>query len=297
MSKQRILVFGATGQVGGAAIEYLAQNGEADLYGVTRSADRAPLIEARGAKARVIDIDDNQSVHEAVQGIDSLLLITGYTVEMLRQSIRVIDAAKAAGVKHVVHVGASGSPTAEVAHWDWHRMIEAYIERSGFTFVHLHPESFLQNLTGFGWLQPGVLLNLIGDARWSWVDASDVGAMAGAALLQHDALLNRSVPMGYDAASMSEIADRLRDQLGLELQLADTSPDAFYEAAVSSGAEPTYMACVRDQLKLSRNGEIPDVDLTFDSTLFREVTGHNPTTLHAFIEKEVPQLLATQNRN
>jgi uncharacterized protein YbjT (DUF2867 family) len=111
------------------------------------------------------------------------LLLTGYTVDMLRQSKRFLDTAQQTGVKHIIHIGASTAPTNEVAHWDWHQFIEAYIEKLGFSYTHLRPEAFMQNLFGFGWLNNGVITNYIGNARWSWVDCYDLAAVVAQTLL------------------------------------------------------------------------------------------------------------------
>ena len=286
MSKSsQILVIGATGQVGGAALDFLADKSGIDVFGATRDLAKKPLVEAEGAVARQLDLDDPASIRAAVEGIDSLLLVTGYSVSMLHQSFRVIDAAKAAGVKHIVHVGASSSPTTDVAHWGWHRMVEAYIEQQGFTYTHLQPESFMQNLTGFGWLQETTIANLLGHARWSWIDARDVGAMAGAALLGDVRLRNKSVSLGYDAGSIQEIAMKLHHEFDIHVEVVDVAPDAFYEGAVSVGAEPVYMACVRDQLKLNAAGRIPGADKTFDAEFFEDVVRRAPRTLSDFLEE------------
>ena len=290
MSKSsQILVIGATGQVGGAALDFLADKSGIDVFGATRDLVKKPLIEAKGAVARQLDLDDPASIRSAVEGIDALMLVTGYSVSMLHQSLRVIDAAKAAGVKHIVHVGASSSPTADVAHWGWHRMVEAYIEQQGFVYTHLHPESFLQNLTGFGWLQETSISNLLGDARRSWVDARDVGAMAGAALLGDERLRNRSVSLGYDAGSIQEIAMKLQHEFDIHVEVVDVAPEAFYDGTVSMGADPTYMACVRDQLKLNAAGRIPNADRTFDASFFEEVVQRAPRTLSDFLAEFASQ--------
>ena len=291
MSKTtRILVIGATGQVGGAALDFLADKPGIDVFGTTRDLSKKSSIEAKGAVARELDLDDPASIQSAVEGIESLLLVTGYSVSMLHQSLRVIDAAKIAGVKHIVHIGASSSPTSDVAHWGWHRMIEAYIEQQGFIFTHLHPESFMQNLTGFGWLQESTISNLLGDARWSWVDARDVGAMAGAALLGDERLRNKSVSLGYDSASIQEIATKLREDFDVSVEMVDVAPDSFYEGAVSAGADPVYMACVREQLELNAQGRIPDADKTFDSGFFEKVVKRAPRKLRNFLSEYASNL-------
>ena len=283
----KILVLGATGQVGGAALDFLNDKSGIDVFGATRYDQKKEAIEKRGAVARVVDLDDSVSLDVALEGMDSLLLVTGYSVQMLHQSLRILDAAKRHDVQTVVHIGASESPTSEVAHWGWHRMIEAYIQRHGFQFTHLHPESFMQNLVSFGWLQEDTISNLLGKARWSWVDARDVGAMAGAALLAHESLVNRSVGLGYEAFSIPEIAEMLENEFNRRLQITPVAPDDFYRQAIAAGAEPVYMACVRDQLKLNREGRIPESDKTFEREFFAKIVGRPPSSLREYLSEHV----------
>ena len=74
-----------------------------------------------------------------------------------------------------------------MAHYGWHQFIERYIEWCGFSFTHLRPEIFMQNLLGYGgesYVKEGVIRHYVGGARLSWVDCEDVAAVAAACLLE-----------------------------------------------------------------------------------------------------------------
>ena len=88
-------------------------------------------------------------MREALEGCNGLFLLTGYTVDMLAQSKRLLDAAQLAGVDQVVHVGVHGRPDTFVPHIGWHQYIERYIEHLGFSWTHLNPNWYLQNLLRF----------------------------------------------------------------------------------------------------------------------------------------------------
>lgn len=298
MSNTRnILVIGATGQVGSEVVRLLTASDDIRTLAAVRRDDQRQKMEALGAVPVHLDLDDVETIERAVVSVDGLLLMTGYTVDMLKQSKRAIDAAQRAGVDHIVHIGASGSETAEVAHWGWHRMIEAYIEASGLRYTHLQPEAYMQNLTGFGWLNKGTLVNLIGDARWSWVDASDVAALAAAALQHPDAHAGRTWRLGYDAATMADVAAKLSGATGDDIVLAPLDPQVMYEGAVGAGADPAYMACIRDQFRLNAQGAIPNSDQVFDPAAFEQATGRQPTTWAAFIEREAPVLASAATQS
>jgi hypothetical protein len=75
----------------------------------------------------------------------------GWTrIPMMRQSKDFLNAAKRAGLKYLVHLGACGGNDTRIAHYAWHQFLERYVEWCGFSFAHLRPEIFMQNLLGYG---------------------------------------------------------------------------------------------------------------------------------------------------
>lgn len=289
-TQTNILIIGATGKVGSKAVEYLRKNTKHNVIAAARKNEQMAAFKAKGIQSIYFDLDDLISIRNGLQGIDRLLLLTGYSVDMLKQSMRVIDEAKKAGVQHIVHVGASGNPTAEVAHWGWHRMIESYIEKQGFSFTHLQPEAFMQNISAFGWLSQQSLVNLIGESKWSWVDANDVGALAGAALAKPEELAGQTWRLGYASASMKKVAKSISTAICQDIKLIELNPDDFYQSAIVNGADPAYMSCVRDQFKLNSQDKIDDADMTFDKHAFEQAVGYKPSEWSEFIERELDTL-------
>lgn len=286
MSKPKILIIGATGKVGGETLRLLSEHKDVEVIAAVRSDDQVSMFEAQGISARHLDLDNSTTLSEALKGVDRALLLTGYSVDMIKQSKRFVDEAKRQGVDQIVHIGASGAPTAEVAHWGWHQMVEAYIEQQDFRYAHLRPEAYMQNVTGPGyrWLNDKTLTHYIGDATWSWVDAYDVAAVAAQTLLNPGRYNKQIIPLGYDAKTMVEVATVLSDVSGKQIEAHADNPDNFYKAAIESGADPAYMHCVYTQFKLDAAGEIPGTGTVFDN--FEAIVGRKPTTWDIFAKRE-----------
>jgi NAD(P)H dehydrogenase (quinone) len=282
-SKPKILVLGVTGKVGKETARLLTQNSDVRVVAGVRSPEKTVSLVDRNIEIRYLDLDLQDTLAPALARIDRALLLTGYSVDMLKQSKAFIDVAKQAGVQHIVHIGASGAPTNEVAHWGWHQFIERYIEALGFSFTHLRPEAFMQNLIAFGWLNQGVITNYIDNARWSWIDCDDLALVAAETLLKCDRHAGKIYPLGYDAATMQEIAEILTDAVGKPFRLEAQSPEEFLDTMLKSGGDPAYMHCVYTQLKLNAANKIPCADVTFDN--FEEITGRKPTTWRDFAQK------------
>lgn len=282
----KILITGATGQVGSKTIDFLLPNTSVEIVAAVRNPQKASTFTNKGIATVILDFDDEYTYQKAFEGIDRVLIITGYTVDMLRQSKALLDSAKKAGVKHVVHLGACGRDDTTVAHWAWHQLVERYIEWSGFSFTHLRPETFMQNLLNYGGkkaIENGIINAYVEDARLSWVDVDDVAQVAALAL-SNPALHNgKTYRLGYDAKTFDELAALMTSIIGKPFQYKALSPEVFLQTMVDAGAEMTYMNCVYDHWKRYAAGNIPGADDTFDN--FPSITGKQPTKWIDFIEK------------
>ena len=87
------MVLGATGQVGGLICEHLKNNDAISLTVTSRKREQLASLSQTYGKAVYLDLDDPRTFTDAMQGIDRLFLVTGYTVDMLVQSKAIVDAA------------------------------------------------------------------------------------------------------------------------------------------------------------------------------------------------------------
>lgn len=97
----KILVLGATGKVGRTVAQLLAESGEVRVITGVRSPEKAQYFQEQGIEIRHLDLDRQETLRPALERIDRALLLTGYTVDMLRQSKRFLDTAKQTGVEHI----------------------------------------------------------------------------------------------------------------------------------------------------------------------------------------------------
>ena len=287
----RVLVTGATGQVGSRTIDRLLLEKNVQIVAAVRSATKAEPFTARGLPHVILDLDDEATHLPALQGIDRLFVVTGYTVDMLRQSKALLDNANKAGVHHVVHLGACGRDDTTVAHWAWHQLVERYVQWCGFSYTHLRPETFMQNVLSYGGkpaIGNGVVTAFVAGARLSWVDVDDVAQVAALALAHPDVHAGKTYRLGYDAVTFYELAELMTSIVGKPFRYEPLAPEVFLQSMIEAGAEMAYMSCVYDHWKRYAAGTIPGADDTFDN--FPDITGRQPTRWAAFIEKHKAEL-------
>lgn len=289
--KKKILITGATGQVGSKTLDFLLGEKESEILAAVRSPEKAAAFTARGIATAILDFDDESTHLPALHGIDSVFLVTGYTVDMLRQSKVLLDNAKKAGVQHVVHLGACGRDDTTVAHWAWHQLVERYIEWCGFSYTHLRPETFMQNMLSYGGkktVNNGVINAFVEGARLSWVDVDDVARVAALALAHPEKHSGETYRLGYDAVTFAELAELMTAIVGQPFRYEPLAPEVFLDAMRSAGAEMAYMNCVYDHWKRYAAGTISGADDTFDN--FPSLTGRQPTKWADFIAKHRAEL-------
>ncbi len=295
MSTPTIFVFGATGTFGRPLIDELLPDhkaGRIKLIASARKSENVATLESLGVVAKQIDLDKAEMdglepLVEALRGVDRVFLLTGYEYKMLAQSKAVIDAAKAAGVAHLVHLGANGRQDTTSVYSGWHRLIEAYIETSGLSFTHLRPCQTFQTIPMMHAIagSPGVIENYIGDTRVAWVDTRDVAAVAAAALRNPSAHSGRAYPLATVQASVPEVVDLLSQITGKPWRYADQEPSVFVNKVAAGGADPIYMGSVSVSFVKQRQGLLPALSEVYDN--IKELTGRDPIGLRAYLEQHL----------
>jgi len=174
-----VLVLGSTGLTGGAIAARLdAVSDRVDLVRASRNPETVARWRDDGRSAVRLDLDDARTFPAALEGIDRLFVMAGYTVAMTHQAKTITDAAADAGVAHIVHLGIFGDGRSTDPHFAWHELVERYIEGSGVPWTHLHPHMFMENLLSVFALRDGRLVWPAGDKPTGWIAGEDLTSVA-----------------------------------------------------------------------------------------------------------------------
>ncbi len=187
-----VAVVGATGMLGRDVARQLLAGGHR-VVGVTRDRARAADLASLGAEIRVADLTEPASLAAACRGVDivvsaahAMLGRGRYTSERVDDAGQraLIDAAKAAGVRHFVYTSVLGaSPDHPVDFWRTKFKVEQYLKASGLPWTILRPAAFMEmhahELIGKSIIAGGTATILgRGDRPMNFVAVRDVARLA-----------------------------------------------------------------------------------------------------------------------
>lgn len=228
--KPVVLLLGVTGQVGSLIAEHLHKQDAIALRVTTRKKQQLATLKEKFGDAVYLDLDDPRTFAPALQGVDRLFLLTGYSVSMLVQSKAMVDACKKAGVKHIVHLGVfTPQPDCYDPHFAWHQMIEEYIKASGIPYTHLHPNCFLQNFTGFyGMAKDGKVTFYTKDKQMGWIALEDVAEAAAKILTEGPSKHHgKDYWFSTEGLNIHEVAQAFSEATGKKFTAEAKSPEDF----------------------------------------------------------------------
>ena len=185
----RIVITGASGNYGRGLTDLLIEAGRAqDLILITRSPDKLADRVGQGCTVRYGDFDKPETLADAVQGAAKMLLISGTRVgARVVQHKAAIDAAAAAGVKHIAYTSFIGiddpANPAEVRHD--HIETERLIRASGMAWTMLrdaHYADAMILMAGPGVMQSGQWVSNAGEGLEAMVWRDDCIASAAAVM-------------------------------------------------------------------------------------------------------------------
>jgi uncharacterized protein YbjT (DUF2867 family) len=211
-------VVGATGQQGGATARALLSAG-VSVRALVRDPQKpaAQALAAAGAQLAVADFDDAASLRTAFEGVARVFAMTTMssgrgTEGEVTDGILLADAAKAAGVEHLVYSSVGGAERhTGIPHFESKRRVEEHIENLGIPATFVRPTFFYDNLLRqSSALEDGAMvvrLPMPDGIPLQMVAVDDIGAVAAAVLIAPSRVPTGAVEIAGDELTGSQIAD------------------------------------------------------------------------------------------
>jgi uncharacterized protein YbjT (DUF2867 family) len=251
-----IAVLGATGSQGGGLAEAILSDaaGGFSCRAITRKTDgdKAKALAARGAEVVKGDLDDVESLKKAFAGAHGVYAVTNFwehfsAEKEKAQAKNVAEAAKAAGVKHIIWSTLEdtrklmkGDDTRmpmlqekyRVPHFDAKAEADAFF--AGLPVTYLVTSFYWNNFYTFGlgpkkgadgkysWTLP------MGNAKVAGIAAEDIGAAAYGIFKAGQQYIGKTVGIVGENLSVQQMSDKISKALGIgPIQYNAVEPDAY----------------------------------------------------------------------
>lgn len=212
---KQVLIFGATGNIGGAAARELLQRGW-QVRAVTRNpaGKKAQALAELGAEVVKADMEDRKSLEAVFDGMKRVVSIQNWTVcgveGEVRQGKLVAEVARSARVEHLVYgSGGIGKPDTGIPHFDSKLEVEAYMRKLDLPFSAIRPGPFMELMTQKDFFPAlgtwGAEPKIVGwDTPKPWVAVRDIGKAAANIFSDPDTWVGREVDLIGDVKSLAQ---------------------------------------------------------------------------------------------
>ena len=273
-----IAITGVTGKIGGAVATEL-QDLAPRLRLLVRNPSRAPRLEGQLA---VADYSDAAASREALAGVNVLFMVSaGESPERVQQHEVFVDAAAAAGVKHIVYtsfLGAKPDATFTLARDHWYT--EQHIRESGIAWTFLR-DSFYLDFFPEVVDENGVIRGPAGNGRVGAVSREDVARSATAVLRNPAPHAACAYDMtGPQALSLNDIARIIGEVWGKQVTYQDESLEEAYASRAHYGAPGWEVDAWVSTYTAIASGEL---DVISDSV--QSLTGRPPLSLAELLHR------------
>lgn len=255
----RFLVTGATGTIGRPLVAHLG-HGHADwvVFAASRKGEAAA-----GVSGRALDLLDAASVRAAMQGIDRLFLLTPAHPEMETMTANAVQAARAAGVQHVVRVsGAGADPASDSALARLQGRCDQIVVESGIPFTLLRPKNFMQNFITFmrEMIRAGTVYSSQGEGRVPFIDARDIAEVAAKVLAEPASHAGRAYTLtGPQALTNGEALAVIAEAIGRPVRRVPITEDQAVEGMQKAGMAEFMVQALSDLNRLIAAGKAAEI--------------------------------------
>ena len=273
---EKILVTGASGNLGSAVAKTLANAGFAVV-----AASRKPLSSlAKGITWSRFDYEDLSTYEAALNGVTKIFLVAPpLDPEAPGKLIPFIDRAKTTKVDHIVFNSAMGADASEDSPL---RKIERQVMNSGINYTILRPTFFMENFsTGFiaPMIKAGGIFLAADSGKTSFITVRDIADVAKAAFVKglHHQVFTLTGPEALDHTQVAQIISKA---LGKTITYTPLPEEAMLKSAREHGMPEgavQYMAMLYQTVRAGGTSPVTDE--------VKKTTGHAATSFAEFAQK------------
>lgn len=283
-----ITISAATGQLGQAIIPLLLQHIQPSALNlVVRTPAKAEAFAKQGIRIQQADYAHFDALLKGFQGTDKLLLISafGTVPERIQQHRNAIDAAKQAGVKHILYtsfIDADPESPSDIAMV--HADTEQYLTASGVAWTILRNSVYADEVLrdAAQALQTGVLTSATKDAGTSFITRHDLARATVAILLGKGHEGKIYTLTGPAAITQEQFAQLLSDVTGRSIRYVPISFEQLQAGLKQAGLPELIVNLLVSSQKATAQGHTSLVTNDVET-----LTGQAPEPYESVVRREL----------
>jgi NAD(P)H dehydrogenase (quinone) len=278
-----VAVTGASGHLGRKVADLILDRLDPGaVVLLTRTPDALAAYAERGAVVRRADFDEPDLLPEAFAGVERALLISALDLDRRTGQQRdAIEAAKAAGVRHVLYTSISGADAGNpAAATPSHRATEEALLDCGlaWTFLRNNLYAEYQATVVEQAIASGRLVTSAVDGRVAYVSRDDCAAAAAAVLVQDGHEQQAYDITGPDAIGAQDLAALATELGGRPVDVVAVDDEALIVGMIAAGLPEAAARTLASFAVAAREGFLGKV-----SSAFEELTGRRPRSLREVV--------------
>jgi NAD(P)H dehydrogenase (quinone) len=288
---RKVLITGATGDTGRAAVKESLKAGLVVRAMVHSIDDRSKALEEFGAEVVVGDLQEIDTIRQAMEGMDAAYLVYPVKPGLITATVNFVQAAKEAGVSTVVNLSQRSANRNSKSYSCRDSFIaEEVLKWSGLSVINLRPTYFLEWLL-YPWQLPllaneGVLRLPVGKGRHSPIAAEDQGRAIATILKNPEGLIGQTINLsGPVEMDHEQMAAELTEALGRKIVFEDVSIDEYCKSIEAMGVPPYIVQHLSGAMEDYQHGAMSGADNNVE-----KLTGKKPMSVGEFARAHLDQL-------
>lgn len=279
----KILVTGASGNVGAYVVKELFKKGEKVLAAGTNTEKLKNMF---GDTVDTVNFDftNNNTFDNALNSVDRVFLMRPPHLGKPQDLYPFIDAMKLKQIKLISFLSLMGIENNTIPP---HHKIEKYIENSGIPYAHIRPGFFMQNISGIHSVEireQDKIFIPAGNSKTSFIDAEDIGLSIATLLHEPERYKNTTHTItGPDALDYYEIAEILSKVIGRKIIYDKPGYLKYRNYYIKKrGLNKNYVNVTIALYFMTRMGTAKEV-----TEEFYNLTGKKPRTFEDFVRDNI----------
>ena len=292
MAKPVVLVIGASGNIGLATLQVLSTKyaDKVEIRAGVRDPEKADKVKAIGGVNVVKAAQgDKAQLVKVFEGVNSLFIVVPGTENRAELSIKTAEAAKEAGVKHLVVVSVLTAEHTDTIFGKQFNEIESSISKLGVPYTFLRLPLFVENYFGFKETiqkMSTIIVPVDPTKPYTPVVVGDAGKAAAAVLVDPSKHANKTYPIVSDRHTHNDVAKTFSEALGKEVTVTTNSYEDAKKFLMGVGLPEWQVDGILELYKLIDNGS-PTTNQE-DMSKFKNITGEDPTSLKGWVNAVAP---------